>query len=640
MQRIIVNSILAAGLFAPAALAELTVVFPPLPTPLKLPVGLVQTLPINHDASFFGDALRAVDCTRDADLPYGICGEQLFGGLVMTDSHLSGNITIQFFPPLNNVSHFVVQMHLLRGDDGVLSAPLGYSMPIFSQTVSDAMRLSSGDLDLTTGGVTNLEWHANISNTALLALAGVNPRLKAQTTVFPGVRGHTWATFRQRPDGLLDFRLRASTFLPLGKEIEGDPIRFPLPFCGPEGNCASVLARGTSLHPHLFLDTAPPVGTPCANNCPDLPVDSLQEFSIASFFTNFGDNFDVDVPQLGGIGPGRSHLQGRIGVQFGPREGNTVSFTISSLTPAGLFATAPVSTITGPGFQPGLIGQQEFLNFPKATYFLQRVAMVDEPYGLNHGAIDLNTGRVIGEMEYPIFISQSLAEVLFPHNAGRISLDPFFLVAAQPISAGPESTYALFQKGPNGETLFRFSGEHRRSFATFRFPSPDFIFANSYIGGPNAQLDIFVRVQAAHPVDTPTAVKTGNGSFVSSLGDNVSYGFSMPCNPAGAPFSFTYTNGNSGASGGTFTMKSLGAVSCSNTPNSAAKPGDYDTINFSGFGTWSKDAPDALPRFASVNVSLAPGAPYVGVLVYQNPDAKSNVVLSGANTKPAVVILP
>ena len=644
MKRVITKSLFVMGLVAGAltgiARAELTVYFPPLATPLKLPPGLVETLSVNHDTSFFGDALRAVDCTNDADLPFGICGNQLFGGLAITDSHLAGNITIQFYPPLNNVSHFVVQMHLLNGDDGVLSAPVGYSMPMFSQTVSDSIRLSQGDLDLTTGGVTNLDWYANFTNTALLALGAVNPKLKRPVISFPGTRGHAWATFRQRPDGLLDFRFRGNTFLPLGKDIEGDPVRFPLPFCTPDGNCASVLARGTSLHPHLFLDTAAPIGTPCGSNCPDIPTDTQQEFTVASFFSNFGDNFDIDVPQLGGIGPGRSHVQGRIGVQFGPREGNTVSFTMASLTPAGLFATAPVSSITGPGFQPGFIGQQEYLKFPKATYYLQRVALVDEPFGVIHGAIDLNTGRVIGEMEYPIFIGQSLAEALFAQNAGRISTDPFFLIAAQPRPGEAESNYALFQKGPNGETVFRYSGEHNRSFSTFRFPSPDLLFANSYIGGPNAKLDIFVRVQAAHPIDQPTAVKTGSGSFVSSLGDNVSFSFSIPCNAAGAPFSFTYTNGNSGASGGTFTMKSLAAVSCSNTLNSTAKPGDYDTINISGFGPWSKDASDALPRFGTVNISLAPGAPYTGILVYQNPDAQSNVVLSGANNPPATVILP
>ncbi|MEQ1884893.1 MAG: hypothetical protein ABL967_07510 [Bryobacteraceae bacterium] len=640
MKRAITTSLFVLGLVAGHLQAEVTVYFPPLAKPLKLPPGLIETLPVNHETSLFGDALRAVDCANDADLPYGICGDQLFGGLVMTDSHLTGNVTIQFYPPVNNVSHFVVQQHVMSGDDGVLSAPIGYSMPVKGQQISDALRLSSGDLDLTTGGVTNLQWNVFFSNTALLALANVNPKLKAPIISFPGVRGHAWATFRQRPDGLLDFRFRGETFLPLGKAAEGDPVRFPMPFCDPTAQCASVVARGTSLHPHLYLDTSAPLGTACGNNCPDIPTDTVQEFTVASFFTNFGDNFDLDVPQLGGLAPGRSHLQGRLGIQFGPREGDTVSFTIADLVPSALFATPPVSSITGPGFQPGLIGQQEFLRFPNATYFLKRVAMIDEPFGLIHGAIDLKTGRVIGEMEYPLLISQSLAEVLFAQNAGRISTDPFFLIASQPQEGEAETTYALFQKGPGGETVFRYSGEHQRSFATFRFPAPDYIFANSFVGGPNARLDIFTRIQAAHTVDNAKIVKSGSGSFVSSIGDNISYSFSVPCNQPGVPATFTYTNNNTGISGGTFTLKNLAAVSCTNSANSSAPAGDYDTINFSGFGPWSKDASDALPRFATVSISLAPGAPYTGILVYQNPDPELNVVLSGANNKPATVVLP
>lgn len=639
--RLSVLGVSLMGLAANTARAELTLYFPLLAKPLKLPPGLVQTLPLNKDASFFGDAIRVVDCTDDADLPYGNCGNQFFGGLVMSDSHLSGNLTIQFFPTGPTSARFVLQMHLLTGDDSVLAAPMGYLMPNLGQTVSDSVRLSTGDLNLLTGEVLNLEVNANFANSALLTLAKVNPKLKAPVITFPGVRGHAWASFRQRADGLLDFRFRGNTFLPLGKEQEGDPVRFPLPHCGPEGDCASILARGTSLHPHLYLDTEAPGGTPCGANCPDLPPNTQQEFAVASMFTNFGDNFDIDNPLLGGIGPGRAHLQGRLGVQFGPRSGNTISFTQAVLLPAGLFATPPVSSITGPGFQPGFVGQNEFLYFPKQTYYLQRVAMIDEPYGLLHGAIDVRTGQVIGEMEYPMFLNTAVAENLFRQNAGRVSLDPFFVIAGKPIDRGVEPEYyAQFQKGVNGQTVFRFNGQHRRSFATFRFPSPDFVFANSFIGGPNANLDIFIRMQAAHPVDQATAIKTGSGNFVSSIKDNVSYSFSIPCNPAGAPFSFTYTNGNSGASGGTFTMKSLAAVNCSNSLLSTARPGDYDTISISGFGTWSKDKADALPRLATANISLAPGAPYFGILVYQNPDADQTLVVSTANNKPDVVIAP
>src|ERR1019366_7314588 len=126
--------------------------------------------------SFFGDALRAVDCadyvpaafpgdTEDQEVRFGICGNQLFGGVVMTDSHLSGNITIQFFPTSSTTAHFVVTQGLLHGDDGTLSAPLGYNMPVKSNQVADGLQLSSGDLDLTTGYATNIQWYAYLTNT-------------------------------------------------------------------------------------------------------------------------------------------------------------------------------------------------------------------------------------------------------------------------------------------------------------------------------------------------------------------------------------------------------------------------------------------------------------------------------------------
>ncbi len=51
------------GLAAVPARADVPLyLFDKLPVPLKLPPGNVQTLPVNHDGSFFGDQLRAVDC--------------------------------------------------------------------------------------------------------------------------------------------------------------------------------------------------------------------------------------------------------------------------------------------------------------------------------------------------------------------------------------------------------------------------------------------------------------------------------------------------------------------------------------------------------------------------------------------------
>jgi hypothetical protein len=556
----------------------------------------------------------------------------------MTSSHLRGSITITFLPPVNNISHFFVTHGVLNGDESTLVAPLGYELPVlFNQMGDYPPALSEGDLDLTTGYAINIKYRVLYSNTALFALAGVNPKLESPIIQFPGVRGHAWARFDQRPDGLLDYSFQGTTFLPLGKDIEGDPVRFPLPFCGPLIRCASVLARGTSLHPHLALSTKAHAFPSCDPNCPKIPTNTVKEFTVFTHSSSFGDDFDLDIPQLGGPGPGRSHIQGRLQIQFGPRTGDTIPFHITSLVPEGLLAAPPISPILGRA--PGLIGQNEFLRFPNVTYRLERVAFVDEPYNISHGHVNVRTGRCMGEMNYPSFYGQSLADVLFLQNDGRIDTRAFDLVARD---QGPNSpTYCLFENGPNNELIFRYSGEHVRSFATFRFPSNDYIKANSYIAGPTATLDLFLRLQAMAPADQPRAVKTGSASNqLTSIGDRVSYSYSIACDPTSGPSTFEYTNNNSGSTGGTFRMTRIAAVNCVNSRTSTLPAGDYDTITFGAFGSWSKDDPAATPRFASVQISTNPQFPYFGILVFQDPDASSNTILSSANNKPAEKPLP
>ena len=134
MKRVL-TSLLPLLAAASIALAEDPVlIFPKLPQPLRLPPGLKQTIKINKTASYFGDTLRAVDCDNDLDLPFGICSNFLFGGYAMTSSHLEGEITIQFYPPVRNVAHFEVQHFALSGEDSVLQAPGGYSLPVLANT--------------------------------------------------------------------------------------------------------------------------------------------------------------------------------------------------------------------------------------------------------------------------------------------------------------------------------------------------------------------------------------------------------------------------------------------------------------------------------------------------------------------------
>lgn len=638
-----------------------TYIFDPLPTgPLKLPPGNVETLPLNHDGSYFGDQLRAVDCSPDVtpafpgDLPvdevrFGTCGNQLFGGVAMIDSHLKGNITIQFFPTSATTAHFVVQQHVLVGDDATLAAPMGFSMPVTGNQVSDALTLSSGDVDLTTGYAdpNTLKWYSYFTNTALLRLGNVNPKLVVPVIAFPGIRGFTWANFAPRPDGLLDFFFHGSTFLGLNNDVLGDPVRFPLPYCDPTGNCASVLARGTSLHPHLQLDTRDSLGyTPCASNCPDIPTNTTEVFTVNARYSAYGDDFDLRIPQLGGLGPGRSELQGRIQVQFGPREGNAVPFQIAALPPEGLFAEPPNSEILGAGFRGFLMGTNQQLHFPLALYNQHKLYYADEVYNRATGMIDLASGQVVGEFIYPMYIDQSIIEQLLPDNNGRVSTDPFFLVAMRAPQAPDDPNYAFFEKEPNGQTMLRLNLFHHRSFETFCYPQPSLLPNQCYIGPPNSgsNLNIFGKIQAVHladPGNPGTAVLADNRTFTSSLGDTFSYNFSVACSAAGKPFSFVYTNNDSGPSGGTFTMSHLVSASCTNSKVSPAAPGSYDQIAITGFGTWSKDhvvgaTEAALPtqeRFLTASISVDPANPYGAIIVFNNYPGE-NMTLPGALILP------
>jgi hypothetical protein len=77
-------------------------------------------------------------------------------------------------------------------------------------------------------------------------------------------------------------------------------------------------------------------------------------------------------------------------------------------------------------------------------------------------------------------------------------------------------------------------------------------------------------------------------------------------------------------------MTKLSFVSCINSLQSTASSGNYDDIQFAGYGTWSGDS---NPHIAHVNVSTNPNAPYVSVLI----DAGS---VSNADIAPAVAPTP
>lgn len=599
---------------------------PELEKPLELPEDLVQTLSINPEGSYFGDALRVVDCPDDRPLfegfpTFGLCGDLLFGGPVLTSSHLHGELELRFSEPdEDNVTRFEIRHPGgLMGEDAELAAPQLFRMRSQLTVIQDIPGLvSRGELNLNTGAVTNFHYNLRNINTSLMILFGVNPGLPPVGLLFPGPpnAGSTWARFEQRPDGKLDVTLAAHMFVPLGAEAGGEPIRFALPFATPNLRSASFPARGTSLHPHIHVTTKelPPPAAGAAP--PDLPFNTVRELVPFSHNTSFGDLFGLDVPELGGPAMGRSHLLGRLRVQFGPRCGNTVPVLLSALPPGGLLSDDPENPpYLPPGVSRGMIGFDEVLEFPSERYPQKHLASADDPFNLTVGNFDLRSGRVVGELLFRGFVLQEL----FTH-----------LLAVEPCTPSDSFNYqgpASFEREASGQTVFRFNGEVFLPYPRgFRFPSPEPEERPPFVVAGTSRLDPFRRIQA---MDTSLrfsgSLEGGADRVVSSTGREFSYRFSFPCERA-VPPSFEYTDHGAG---GTFRLVSLTWMGLTLARGAAAPAEAPQILTFSGFGTWSGDGGGSLHQ-VSVQISLAPAAPYVGIAV--DGGRTSNV-----NTKPATL---
>jgi hypothetical protein len=585
--------------------------------PLQLPPSLEQVLPLSKAASYFGDAIVAIHCRDEKEAKWGSCENLLFGGLALLDSHLSGDVGLKFTPLVNNVTHFEVTIGGgLVGDDGILAAPQFYKLPARQNRVQDVPSLvSSGDLNVETGEVSNLKFSFNFSNTALLALTRVNPQFPQVPINFPGQYGSAWAQFAQRPDGKLDFTFYGSTFLPLGPNLGGDPLRFPLPFASPTLRFASIPCSGTALHPHIHLSTKELEAPAYADTCPDIPCNTIQEFTLYTHNSSFGDAFHLDIPQLGGSATGRSHVMGRVQIQFGEPSGGSVPIAVSYLNSGGVLASPPDSPIAElfPGrLPPGPQGFNEFLRFPLRTYSLNDLSIIDDPFDISVGAVNLQTGRLLNALLHRGFINQDLFFALIRVEP-RTPKDSFFF-------RGP----AWFDKGRDGQPIFRFKGEVFVPYpGGFKFPKPD--LATDFTVNRNSRLDPFLWIRAIHDGEAAQFVKEGGANDVlASTGDRFSYSYIIPGDPARHKASFAYENHTQQ---GAFRLHSLAWVGFSNSLDSQSKPGAYDTITFTGFGIWSKDGVHSLQQ-ASVQISTSPTTPYVGIQI-----DSGNV--SSVNTKPA-----
>jgi len=587
----------------------------PIPTapkpllPLQLPPGLEQVLPLSKAASYFGDGISPVNASEPQGIQWGATANCLFGGLAIVDSHLSGSIRIRFTVPVNHVTQFQVDyMDGLTGDDSVLVCPQFFRMPFQHNRVDNVPgTVSSGTLNLETGEVSNLTMYAAYRSAALLSLVNLNSSFPKQPLSFPGQYGSAWAQFEQRPDGKLDFSFYGSTFVPLG-----DNIVWPLNFSGPDGAFATIPAAGTVMHPHLSLRTKEPEAV-AAGACPEIPFNTVQEFTLFTHNSAFGDAFHLNVPHLGGPAKGRSHILGRLQIQFGERCGTSVPFAVWGLPPGGTMSPLSVSPITEafPGrLSAGPQGFNENLRFPLRTYPLDDLAIIDDPFDISMGAIDLKTGLCLNDLLHRAFISQDLIFALLRVEP-RTPKDSFFF-------RGP----ALLTGNSRDQSVFRFNGiVHIPYPPGFKFPHPD--FATAFTVGGNSALDPFLWFHAIASEEPKKIVKEGSAQCIrSSTGDEFSYKYAIALDQEQTNLFFEYENHTQQ---GRFKMHSLAWVDVAHS-GTKTDNGAYDTMSFSGFGIWSKDGVNTLQQVA-VQISTAPAKQYIGIQV-----ASGDV--SNVNTKP------
>jgi hypothetical protein len=257
------------------------------------------------------------------------------------------------------------------------------------------------------------------------------------------------------------------------------------------------------------------------------------------------------------------------------------------------------------------VGHDEFLRFPLRTYFLDAVGLIEDPFDLPIGAVDRNTGALLGELTHRGFIDQNLF---------------FALVRVEPRT--PRSSFyfrgpACFERGSHGQLIYRFNGTVHIPYPEgFKFPSPD--LTTSYVAGPDSALDPFMRIQAMCGGGQPQAVKKGGAEMViASNGNSFSYRYSIPRDATRGKAKFEYTNHSQA---GSFQMCSLAWSRFTHSRGPVHRQGEYDTVTFAGFGTWSKGPPDKL-YVATVQVSTARECPYTSIQI-------DNGLVSNVNIKP------
>jgi hypothetical protein len=301
-------------------------------------------------------------------------------------------------------------------------------------------------------------------------------------------------------------------------------------------------------------------------------------------------------------------------IQIGERSGDSAPVAISLLNAGGIMAPmapSPISQAFPGRLYPGPNGFDEYLRFPLRTFDLDDLEIIDDPFDISVGAVNLRTGRFLNQLLHRSFISQDLF---------------FALVRVEPRTPGSSFFFrgpTALERGQNGELIFRFQGQVHISYPEgFLFPNPN--LATGFVVGPDSSLDPFLWVHAFQDVDGKHAFKQGGErNVIASTGERFSYNYKISSDPASREVSFEYENHTQQ---GKFRMHSLAWVGFGNSGSSGRATGEYDTVTFTGFGIWSKNGSRTVQQ-VTVQICTSQKRPYVGIQI----DLGN---ISNVNTKP------
>jgi hypothetical protein len=377
--------------------------------------------------SFFGDCVNVVDAPNEQPLdstlpPFGWSKPSLTDGLAITCSTLTGRLGVLLLAEGDGfVALRLTHGEGLHGVNSMLSAPSGYGLSVRENIVQDCHLPSHGKLELATGRLHDFHYNVEFCNTAINMLCALNPGLTPPPLLFPGLphAGHTMGWIETTADRTqLVLHVIAQQFLPLGAGADGCPLQMPSSETS-FGQATNFHAANSSLHPFISIVALAAVPTRLRTRAKGKPKSPDQVYRQAGILptvgaagsladyqnkvvalrcipgaTDFGDNFDLRSPQLGGGALARSPLFGDLRIQFGTVVEGKLPFVLKlvSPTPRLLSKAKQLLSLLPPGTEPGLVGMYGELRFPAKNFLQRELSLTTDPYKVSIGVVDVATG--------------------------------------------------------------------------------------------------------------------------------------------------------------------------------------------------------------------------------------------------------